>query len=165
MSFLLGLLECSRARLEGERKQSLDSLPPAPAHSSCSKIDFLSELSDFQMVSSLQAAEGERERKRAAEEAAGLPGDGSEEERSPGPGRRQPHRPRAEICLSVTERFSGPVGVKMALVLGEPVLWGGTGRRPGGLADGRCVWESDGTGFKSRLRDANSSELFSFPDP
>lgn len=66
MSFLLGLLECSRARLEGERKQSLDSLPPAPAHSSCSKIDFLSELSDFQMVSSLQAAEGERERKRAA---------------------------------------------------------------------------------------------------
>lgn len=67
--------------------------------------------------------------------------------------------------MSVTERFSGSVGVKMALVLGEPVLWGGTGRRSGGLADGRRVWESDGTRFKSRLRDENSSELFSFPDP
>ena len=66
VSFLPGILECSRARLEGERKHSLESLPPTPAHSSRAKIDFLSELSDFQMVSSLQAAEREKERERAA---------------------------------------------------------------------------------------------------
>lgn len=75
------------------------------------------------MVSGLQAAE--RERVRTVEEAACLPGGGSEEERSPGPGYHQVHRSRAEICFSicVTERFSDSSGRKISLALGEPALW------------------------------------------
>ena len=55
-----------------DRGNSLRLLLPTPAHSPCTKIDFLSELSGLQMVSGLQAAG--REQARAGEEAARLPG-------------------------------------------------------------------------------------------
>lgn len=80
------------------------------------------------MVSGLQAAEREREERASVEEAACLPGDGSEDERSPGPGHHRPHRPRTEICSSsATETFFRPLWHGDCLGLGEPVLWGVTG--------------------------------------
>ena len=129
------------------------------------------------MVSGQQAAGSEGA--RAVEEAARLPGDGSEEERPPGLGHHRAHRPRTEICFSVcvTEGFSGSSGRRSSLALGEPALWGvtdggswhprgrGYAEPPGGPgAGGPAGWsmagvlESDRTGFKSRLHDGNSGE-------